>query len=81
MSLQELYEWEAYYQLEPFGSPSEDDRWRQMYTLYFGVNAKANAEQPDWLDRDPEETLRLRSAITMEDKMEAFFASIAVDED
>ena len=81
MTLQELYEWEAYYQLEPFGSSADDDRWRQMYALYFGANTKPNTEQPDWLDRDPEETLRLRSAITMEDKMEAFFASIAVEED
>jgi hypothetical protein len=81
MSLDELYEWEAYYQLEPFGSPADDDRWRMLYSLYFSVNAKPGTEHPDWLDRDPEETLRRRASITMEDKMEAFFGSLAVDED
>jgi hypothetical protein len=81
MTLDELYEWEAYYQLEPFGSPADDDRWRQMYALYFGANTAAGTEQPDWLDRDPEETLRKRASVTIEDKMEAFFASIAVEEE
>ena len=77
MSMSELYEWEAFYQVEPWGTPAEDDRWRQAYALTFAVNASAGASQPDWLDRIPEETARRRAreeaAISVEDKVEAFF--------
>jgi hypothetical protein len=81
MTVDELYEWEAYYFFEPWGAPAEDDRWRQMYSLYYAVNTKPGSEMPMWLDRDPEETKRLReleeAKITLEDKLEAFFSMLA----
>lgn len=76
LSLEELDEWQAYSLVEPFGSPADDDRWRQNYTLTFAVNAPAGTEQPDWLDRIPSETERARAKITIDDKMEAFFDSM-----
>lgn len=77
-------EWEAYYYFEPWGAPAEDERWAQMYALYFSSVTKANSTQPNWLDRDPEETLRKRleadAARTLEVKLEEFFGSRVVPE-
>lgn len=83
--MEELAEWEAYHFFEPFGSPAEDDRWRQMYSLYYSANAKPGTEMPDWLDRDPDETARIRAAnakvATLEDKLMAFLDANAIDGD
>ncbi|MGC5796951.1 hypothetical protein [Sphingomonas sp. NFX23] len=80
--MEELREWEAYNFFEPFGAPAEDDRWRQMYSLYFSANTKPGTTMPDWLDHDPTETKRLRelanSSVTLEDKLMAFINSVAV---
>jgi hypothetical protein len=77
LDIDEYYEWQAYYTVEPFGTPAEDDRWRQHYALFYSANAAVGAEQPEWLDRTPEETARLRAkvsaAVSVEDKIEAFF--------
>ena len=75
----ELEEWQAFHFFEPFGAPAEDDRWRILYTLGWQFNASKDAPpMPDWLDRDPEETARVRritNLLTMEDDMESFFSS------
>lgn len=66
----------AFAQLEPFGCDAEDDRWRQLYNIEFCVNAKAGASPPNWLDRDPEETIRQREEETLESKIETFFSGM-----
>lgn len=80
MDLNELHEWEAYYTLEPWGTLVTDDYWRQMFALYYSVNTKRGTEQPDWLDRDPEETARIRASMPIENKFEAFFSALSVIE-
>jgi hypothetical protein len=79
MSLEELYEWEAYSLVEPFGCPAEDDRVRLQCSLDFALHAQRGSKEPDWLDRDPEETARTRAKISVADKLEAFFATVAED--
>jgi hypothetical protein len=53
-----------------------------MYSLYYAVNTKPGSEMPIWLDRDPEETKRLRdieaAKVTLEDKLESFFSMLAI---
>lgn len=82
MDLEELREWEAFNYFEPIGSPAEDDRWRQLYSLYFSANTKPGTTMPDWLDHDPTETARLRevaqSSVKLEDKLMAFINAVAV---
>ncbi len=77
LSAKEFAEWIAFSQLEPFGCDAEDDRFRQLLNLEFAVNAKAGSATPNWLDRDPEETERLRQKATIESKMETFFGDMA----
>lgn len=71
----------AFAQLEPFGCDAEDDRWRQLYNIEFCVNAKAGASPPNWLDRDPEETLRQREEETLERKIETFFTGMVATQE
>lgn len=77
LSPREYAEWIAYYQLEPWGCEAEDIRWRQHYSLTYAFNTKAGSKEPDWLDRDPEETARKRAAVSKEQQIESFFAGMA----
>lgn len=74
-------EWQAYYELEPWGTPAEDDRWRLHYMMQFRGGFQGT--EPAWLDRDPEETARLaaeaEAALTLEAKIDAFFSMRAID--
>lgn len=75
----ELEEWKAFHFFEPFGAPADDDRSRLLYTLLWQFNAVGSATMPDWLDRDPEETARVRrinNLLSMDDDMDAFFSSM-----
>jgi len=89
MTVDELEEYEAFYQLEPFGTPAEDDRWRLLYMLTHKAHFdQKNVDHSVWLDRDPEETARLRAqaeaALTVEDRIEMFFLAhgvVEADED
>lgn len=75
--MDELQDWEAYYQLEPWGTPAEDDRWRLNYDLIFGAHYQAQDEPVVWLDRDPEETAR-RASRDAEDHMAAKFEAFLI---
>ncbi|WP_156359344.1 phage tail assembly protein T [Sphingomonas sp. Leaf242] len=81
MEPNELAEWEAYHSLEPFGSPADDDRSSIVSALLWYANYKGDL--PEFFDRDPEETARLKAkaeaAISLEDKFDAFFGPIAVE--
>lgn len=73
MSVEEFIEWGAFYEVEPFGTPVEDDRMRNLLALtYSGLGGK---EDVQWLDRDPEWTRRLREMALppLEDSIEAYF--------
>lgn len=67
----------AFYEIEPWGCAAEDGRWRQHFSLTFALNAKSGSKEPDWLDRDPEETARKRAAISKEQQIESFFSGMA----
>lgn len=80
MSPQELAEWEAYSYFEPFGSPAADERARALnQIMWYGQGFKNDIPDLMLFDRDPEETARinakLESAISLEDKVNAFFNS------
>lgn len=81
LSSEELAEWEAFHYFEPFGAPAADDRWRVAYHLQWCANFKGDA--PDFLDRDPEESARVRdtanAALSLEDKFALFFDTRSVD--
>ncbi len=76
MSMDEYMEWAAFYELEPWGTPAEDDRWRLNYSLVWAINS--DKDQPVWLDRDPEETARREAARPLDDKINEFFSAMAV---
>lgn len=80
-----MAEWEAFHYFEPWGTPATDDRWSILYTLTHRAHFQHNNEDIPWLDRDPQETARLReiaeAAVSLEDKFDAFFAPIAVSEE
>ena len=56
-----------------------------LYDLTYRAHFQHKGEHVDWLDRDPEETARIRAeaeaAVSLEDKFDAFFAPIAVSEE
>ena len=80
-----MAEWEAFHYFEPWGTPATDDRWSILYDLTYRAHFQHKGEHVDWLDRDPEETARIRAkaeaAVSLEDKFDAFFAPIAVSEE
>jgi hypothetical protein len=77
--MEELYEWEQYSLVEPFGSPAEDDRVRLQCSLAFKLGAARGSVEPDWLDRNPEETARRRATISVADKIDAYFSGKSTD--
>lgn len=85
MSPEEYDEWKTYYSFEPWGSPIEDDRFRRLYQLHwYGAGKSFEGDLPSYflLDRDPEETDRLKAeaeaAIDPVDDLIAFMSSRAV---
>jgi hypothetical protein len=85
LSPEELEEWEAFHYFEPWGAPAEDDRWSIAYTLTHRAHFQVDNNQVVWLDRDPQETARIAAeraaAVTLEDKMAAFFGARSVSAD
>ncbi|MDG2532073.1 hypothetical protein P6144_00285 [Sphingomonas sp. HITSZ_GF] len=84
LSPEEFTEWRAYYELEPWGTLVEDHRWQTSYELvWLNKGSGFMGDPPKLLDRDPEETERLMAeaaaAITLEDKLEAFFGPRAIE--
>jgi hypothetical protein len=73
LSNEEFEDWMMYYSVEPFGSPAEDDRFRNLLAISY--SAAGGKDHVDWLDRDPEwtATLRERAEPPLEDKLEAYF--------
>lgn len=82
MSPDELVEWAAYYDFEPWGAPVEDQRWQTLCDL----TVRMNSEKPpktmlQFFDRDPDETARLAElerakearGSALDAKIEAFF--------
>jgi hypothetical protein len=49
--------------------------------LNFALHAGRGSKEPDWLDRDPEETARKRAKVSVDDKLESYFATIAEEAD
>jgi hypothetical protein len=43
MDSRELSDWQAYFQLEPFGPPQEDLRAGYLASLFYNVNRKSSA--------------------------------------
>lgn len=78
MSVEEFHSWQAFYAIEPWGSPVADQHFATLCTLFYSANCSANTTIPDFFDRDPAETVRRRAAIaeqqSLEDNIRAFFA-------
>lgn len=53
LSPAEWVTWMAYYQLEPFGSPADDDRFRVLTTHVIAPHMRSGSELPFFFDRDP----------------------------
>ena len=73
MSMDEFHEWAAFHDVEPFGTPVEDDRFRNVLALqYKALNGRAEIH---WLDRDPEWSAHLRDLARppLDDAIEAYF--------
>ncbi|ATP18567.1 hypothetical protein BV87_09305 [Sphingobium yanoikuyae] len=84
LSDDELTEWMAFYDVEPFGCAVEDDRARHIVSILF--NAYDGKNEPDWFDRDPDWTAELRrraapTADELEDKIDAFFSAKLTGQD
>lgn len=73
MSREEFLEWNAYYDVEPFGSPAEDDRARHIVSILYA--AYGGNDDVRWFDRDPEWTAHLDelNRPPLDDTIEAFF--------
>lgn len=54
ISNDELNAWMAFYQLEPWGCPPEDQRAELGLNLLYAINAPKNATIPRFIDRDPD---------------------------
>lgn len=67
-------EWAAYYELEPWGCEAEDQRWRQLYNLYWMPNFKG--EPPEFLKRTEDIALPPPPE-ELDAKLEAFFGGLA----
>lgn len=78
MSVEEFHSWQAFYAVEPWGSPVADQHFATLCTLFYSANCAANTVIPDFFDRDPLETARRRAEIaqqqSIEDNIRAFFA-------
>jgi hypothetical protein len=81
MSYSEFIEWQAFYELEPWGTDVEDGRWENYYRMFWSANSDIKKNPPPYrfLDRDPEETERLKreaeTQISLDEKIRAFFGS------
>lgn len=47
----ELFGWMAFYQLEPWGCPVEDQRAATGLDLLYAINSKPGTKHPEWFDR------------------------------
>lgn len=56
MPMQEMIIWAAFYQLEPWGCPVEDQRSAHMLNLFYQANSKPGTPVPTFYNRWPEET-------------------------
>lgn len=76
-----MEEWEAFYHFEPWGAPADDGRAELLANVLWYPNYKG--DPPVFFDRDWEETARLEAkrlaSITLEDKVHALFAPMAVN--
>lgn len=68
-----MEEWAAYYEVEPWGSPADDDRWRNLLALQY--SAHGGKEEVRWFDRDPDWTQYIidLQKPPMDDSIEAYF--------
>lgn len=55
MDMSEMVTWYAYYQLEPWGCPVEDERSSNMMTLFYMANSKQGTPVPTFYERWPKE--------------------------
>ena len=77
MSPQEFWEWAAYFEVEPWGAPTEDHRWQTLCDITFRAGG-GTVKDIKWFDRDPEETARIEAkkaayAQTLDAKLEDYF--------
>lgn len=80
LSHEELQEWIAFHDFEPFGAPVEDQRARISNEIAFKAGNFEGDSIPDYIlfDRDPEETERIREKtrrIVELEQLRAFFES------
>jgi hypothetical protein len=47
----ELFGWMAFYQIEPWGCPVEDQRAATGLDLLYAINSKPGTKHPQWFDR------------------------------
>jgi hypothetical protein len=85
MDYNEFLEWTAFYEIEPFGTPTEDNRWENLLSLFWSANSTSRSKPPRFFDRDPEETKRIAaersSAMSLDEKLRAYFAPRAAEQE
>ena len=85
MSPEEYEDWKTYYSFEPWGSPTDDERFRRIYQLqWYGAGRSFEGDLPEYfiLDRDPEETesrrIEAEASIDPVDDLIAFMSARSV---
>lgn len=72
---EELSGWMAFYDLEPWGCPVEDQRTEMGLSLLYAINTKRTTKIPRFIDRDPEGRMfQPLSQEELEDNIVTFFA-------
>lgn len=56
VGLEEMWGWQAFYQLEPWGCEADDHRAELMLQLTYGVHQSKRGRIPRFIDRDPQPT-------------------------
>lgn len=75
ISNDELNGWMAFYQLEPWGCPVEDQRTEFQLQLLYAINSKKNAKIPRFIDRDPDNHIKsVPTEEELENDIRDFFA-------
>jgi len=76
LSHSELMMWRAYYDLEPWGCPVEDQRVAAQLELFFQANKAPGAKVPVFFDRlAPYREAEQPKAESLDNKVKSFFAA------
>lgn len=79
MPMSEMTTWYAFYQLEPWGCPTDDERSAHMLTLFYSANSKPNSPIPTfykrWPSKEKKEEAQPKNDLHL--KIKGFFSAYA----